>query len=419
MPNVSVPTSKSVSNRLLILQQAYFPTLRIEGLSQSNDTLLLNNLLEEVKRTPEDGNCLLDVGNCGTAFRFLMPYLAMRKGNWFIMGDRRMSERPINPLVDALREWGAYVEKVDCFEHFPHKGKTPLLCIRGTDLQPKDLTLDLSQSSQFLSALMMAAPAFDRPVTFHITPGAQSLSYVRMTASVMQELGMEVEVAETYVTVFPLKTRKCPSIVSVPCDWSGAAFWWVLAALCKPPFSLNVEGIQLDERQPDSCIVQLLSDWGVKTTFYNDFAVIEKSDHLVLPDHLRLDAGECPDLVPLLVVMCTLLYLPAVFENAEILQYKESDRIFALEHNLLAWARLYLKGKNLYLDPISFPDTPSCFPVFKDHRIALAFSLFTVMQPDLGIPAPVFYKSYPRFVRFLKRLRRKNNIVWPDGFPDF
>lgn len=422
---VSLPTSKSISNRLLMLKHIFSLPLQIEALSDADDTKVLKSLLETIKT---DGN-LLDVSNCGTAFRFLLPYLAWKKGEWLIIGDRRMAERPIDPLVSELELWGAKIEKPDCnvlelektrraflSANLPQTApisdnKVPLLHITGAVLHPRDLYVDLSQSSQFLSALMMAAPLSENPVTFYFQPRIHSMPYLKMTAAIMLQLGFQVEMGMDKVTVFPFKNNSeiCniaeKTRLRVASDWSSAAFWWVWASLQPTEYCLRVNGIQFDDNQADSCVVSLLEPFGVSTVFDDNGALVEKKAVLHLPEKLCFDANDSPDLVPLIVSMCCLKQIPALVKNVENLRYKESDRILALKGNLDRWMDFSMEENDLILAPLSKPKPPFCFDSYMDHRITMALALFVTLQSDLRITdRDVVSKSYPSFWQQLEKI---------------
>ena len=197
IPVVAVPASKSVCNRLLMLQHTAFPSLRLTGLSESADTRLLQSLLERITcSSRKSGLVELDVRNCGTAFRFLLPFLAGREGAWRIVGDERLRQRPILPLVELLRGWGADIR-------MPEEGSVPLEISGNPDLQPQSAFVDIGGSSQFLSALLLSLPAFGKEVSFRYAPDAASASYLRMTVGLMQALGLQVTASEGEVRYVP------------------------------------------------------------------------------------------------------------------------------------------------------------------------------------------------------------------------
>ena len=371
---VQVPASKSLSNRLLVLKYSVFPQLQLHDLSASDDTCLLQSLLEKIQAAPAEGERVeLDVGNCGTAFRFLLPYLSQKKGKWRIVGAERMRQRPIRPLADVLRAWGAEIR-------MPETDSLPME-ITGRELHPADTFVDISQSSQFLSALLLMLPALQKDVCLRYNPQAASVSYLRMTVQVMRQLGMDIRDEDGAISFRTASSALKMTELTVERDWSSAAFWWAWAALQPAPYHMLVEDVPCSSVQADAVIHRLLSPWGVQTRFTEEGARIEKTQPLQLPASLAFDGRNCLDLIPLLSVLCHLLEIPHAFTGVENLQLKESDRIAAVGANLQRAA----------------DGPPYFFRSFEDHRIVMAFSLFSAFgEVSFDHPEAVA-KSYPAF----------------------
>ena len=402
IPVVTVPASKSVSNRLLMLQHTAFPSLRLSGLSESDDTRLLQQLLERADASAEiDGCVTLDAGNCGTAFRFLLPYLAGKRGRWRIVGDDLLRRRPIRPLAELLRSWGADIR-------MPEYGSVPLEINGNPDLHPQSGHVDLNESSQFLTALLLALPAFGKEVRFRYAPDAASISYLRMTVGLMQALGLMVTETEGEIRYLPGEEPLLPDECRVEGDWSAAAYWWAWAALQPPPFALCVQGVSETSWQGDACIRRLLAMWGLQTVFTSDGVWVEKTVPFNLPATFRMDARNCLDLVPLLAVLCLLSGIPSCFDGVANLRLKESDRVEALRENLSPWADVTFSDGSLCVVPTG---TPLCGPVsfrsFMDHRIVMALNLFSAFVPVSFDYPEVVSKSYPSFWEQVAAIVRK------------
>ncbi len=402
IPVVAVPASKSVSNRLLMLQHTAFPSLRLTGLSESADTRLLQSLLERITcSSRKSGLVELDVQNCGAAFRFLLPFLAGREGVWRIVGDERLRQRPILPLVELLRGWGADIR-------MPEEGSVPLEISGNPDLQPQSAFVDIGGSSQFLSALLLSLPAFGKEVSFRYAPDAASASYLRMTVGLMQALGLQVTATEGEVRYAPGPNPELQEEFHVEGDWSAAAYWWAWAALQPHSFSLLVKNLTYSPWQGDTCIRRILAPWGVRSVLTADGALVIKCAPPLLPDTFRLDARNCLDLVPLLVVLCLLSGIPSRFDGVDNLRLKESDRVEALRENLSPWADVTFSGGCLSVVPTG---TPVCGPVsfrsFMDHRIVMVLNLFSAFVPVSFDNPEVVSKSYPAFWEQVGALVRK------------
>lgn len=371
---VQVPASKSLSNRLLMLKYSAFHQLQLHNLSASDDTRLLQSLLEKIRDSHPEGEIVeLDVENCGAAFRFILPYLSQKKGRWRIVGTERMCQRPIQPLVDVLRGWGAEIRMSE-------SGSLPME-ITGRELHPADAFVDISQSSQFLSALLLLLPSLQQDICLHYNPQAASVSYLRMTVEVMRQSGLEIRDRNGVIRYRAASSVSEKMDLTVERDWSSAAFWWAWAALQPVPYRLFIEGLADTVCQADAVMHRLLSFWGLQTHFTEAGTWVEKLQPLHLPQHFAFDGRNCLDLIPLLEVLCHLLEIPHVFTGVENLQLKESDRIAAVKTNL----RLAADGP------------PYVFRSFGDHRIVMAFSLFSAFGKVTFDHPEAVSKSYPAF----------------------
>lgn len=371
---VQLPASKSISNRLLMLKYSCFRQLQLHGLSTSEDTRLLQRLLEKISVADATaGRVELDVGNCGTAFRFLLPYLSLKSGKWRLVGSERMCARPIRPLADVLRVWGADIR-------LPDSGSLPLE-ITGCDLHPVDIFVDISQSSQFLSALLLSLPALHKDVCLRYDVSASSVSYIQTTLQLMQDLGMDIRDRSGEIIYSASSSELKKTDCTVEGDWSAAAFWWAWTALQPAPYRLLVEHLADTGCQADAKIYRLLSSWGIRTRFTEEGAWVEKMHPLHLPGNFVFDGRNCLDLVPLLSVLCHLLDIPHVFTGVENLKLKESNRSEAVQANLLS----------------ASAGPPFFFHSYNDHRIVMAFTLFAALgKVSFDYPECVV-KSYPAF----------------------
>ena len=213
---IDLPSSKSISNRLLIIQALCEKNFQINNLSNSNDTTYLKKALEMNSGT-------IDVGAGGTTFRFLSAYLAGRKGKEFILtGTNRIKERPIKELVEVLRTLGSkitYLEK----KHFPP------LKIKGRRMIGGKVSIDGGISSQFISSLLLIAPTLQKGIILKIKGEIVSKPYIEMTLKLMQQYGIIYTWTDNIITISPQKYS--PKRFHVESDWSAATFWFEIAAL--------------------------------------------------------------------------------------------------------------------------------------------------------------------------------------------
>ncbi|KKL76620.1 hypothetical protein LCGC14_2043050, partial [marine sediment metagenome] len=184
---ITLPSSKSISNRLLILNALAEKEGRLENLSGSDDTRVLVEGLGT-------GEGTVDIGHAGTSMRFLAAYLSIQPGEYILTGSRRMQQRPIGKLVDALKDLGAKIEYLD-------RTGYPPLSIRGKMLNGGEINVDSSISSQYISALMMIGPALKEGLVIRLKNEVVSASYIQLTQSLMRDLGIPVKFTGTRIEV--------------------------------------------------------------------------------------------------------------------------------------------------------------------------------------------------------------------------
>ncbi len=214
---ISLPASKSISNRLLILNALAEKPGTIKNLSESDDTQVLLHALER----PSE---MIDIGHAGTAMRFLTAFLSIRKGEHILTGSERMQNRPIKELVDALKNLDAVIS-------YAGKEGYPPLSIKGRSLEGGEISIDSSISSQYISALMLIAPVLRRGLIIHLQKEMVSSSYIRLTSSIMQKLGIPVVFSETTIQIPNQKIGGRDILVEA--DWSAASYWYSMAAMCR------------------------------------------------------------------------------------------------------------------------------------------------------------------------------------------
>ena len=346
--------------------------------------------IEELSLQP----VVVDVEDCGAAYRFLMPLLALTPGQWLLTGTPRLLQRPIQPLVDVLRGIGADIERVE--EGWLILGKTDSHSGDGLSL-----TIDASQSSQLASALVLAAPLLGLRTLHLTTTDIPSLPYLQMTLACMRDY-----------PVFVPGVSVPDALIGAPGDWSAALFWFAYARL-HPENQYSLSPLTLDSVQGDSAIVQWfrmlnMSVSGTDTEFCRDakFCVstppcIEiHAEPLNEMPKMVLDVRDNLDTVPVMAVLAALLPADITFQNVHNLRLKESDRLQAIVTQLQPYADIELKGEELHVVGKGCPiDAYSVFDTHHDHRLAMAFLLFgpKVILKDTDC----LRKSYPGLLKDL------------------
>lgn len=386
-----LPASKSISNRLLILNALAETPGRLANLSDSNDTRVLARALERQGGT-------IDIGHAGTAMRFLTAYLSIREGDFVLTGSERMQQRPIGKLVEALTGMGAEIR------YLGNPGYPPL-SIRGGRLSGGEVSVDSSISSQFISALMMIGPALERGLLLHLENEPASVSYLHLTRNLMTELGIPVRFEGRTIEVPPVRFRG--KDMRIEGDWSAAGYWYAMAALEGGGIRFEIGGLERNSYQGDSVLPELFEPLGVETAFAKDGILLSARDRK--PDEFVFNFSNNPDLVQTLVVVCGLLGLPFRMRGTRTLKIKETDRVLALQAEMKKLGIVLNAGQEG--ESISWdgrkrvePALPIQIRTYQDHRMAMAFAPAVLRFPGLIIEDPgVVNKSYPGFWEDLRR----------------
>ena len=385
---ISLPTSKSISNRALMIAALCGGEPQVLHPALCDDTTVMVDALAR-----QEGD--INVGAAGTAMRFLTAYFATREGMTVTLdGVERMRHRPIGPLVDALRSLGAHIE------YLGQEGFPPLQ-ITGTAMHGGDITMAGDVSSQFISAVMMILPAIGGG-SIQLTGNIVSAPYIHMTAAVMRSMGATVDFTGNTIAVG--NGYKGNDIV-VEADWSAAAPWYALAALL-PQSGITLQGLTADSNQGDARLVDLGSRLGIASRFDAHGVSLDTSRFIDCCCSNFADMAATPDLVPSWAVLMCLLERSFRMTGVRTLRLKESDRIEALRQELLKLGYvLKIEGEDAiswYGERVAVTTQPPVIDTHSDHRMAMAFAPAAVRFPGLIIrDADVVSKSYPAYWRHL------------------
>ena len=365
---IDLPGSKSISNRLLIIQALCKQEFAITNLSSSEDTKSLQKALKAT-------NATIDVGAAGTSFRFLTAYLSTLVGNKFILtGSNRMKERPIKELVDALLDLGIEIKYLE-------KSGFPPLEILGTEITENKVSIDGQISSQFISALLLIAPTLRNGLKLQVSGKIVSRPYIIMTLKLMEEFGISHTWLENTIEIKPQKYSA--KDYNIEADWSAASFWYEIAALCSS-CNIILNGLTENSIQGDRKVMELFKNLGVQTKFKNGSIILSKKEENDISKEINLI--NTPDLYQPL--KCTLFAknLTTRFLGLQSLKDKETNRVKAVEKELL----------NLV--------TTKRITTYKDHRMAMSFAPLCLKYNTLQIyDVAVVEKSYPNFWNDLKK----------------
>lgn len=392
---VELPASKSISNRLLIINALSGNTIEISNLSEANDTVVLQRVLSDINTSqpPSEINC----EDAGTVMRFLTAFFSIQQGKWLLKGTERMHQRPIAILVDKLKELGADIE-------YKEKEGYPPLLITGKKLNGGKLSVDATISSQYISALMLVAPYLQHGLQIELKGNVASQPYIEMTAALMLKSGVEVGFKKNTISVPQAGYRS--GKIEVENDWSAASYWYALAAISN--YGIKLHGLQHNSTQGDSIVVKLMEEFGVKTTYNSSGVLLTKATERT--KYFEYNFSQCPDLAPTFVCLCAAMGIPAKFSGMESLAIKESDRTAALATELNKLGVVFIQ-KQKYWELVPGKNTlnllePVALDTYGDHRLAMAFSVFKLQHfSKVTINnTEVVKKSYPTFWQEFEKL---------------
>ena len=384
--------SKSESNRLLVLQ-ALYPDIEIANIAFCDDTTVLQKALA----SQED---MLDIHHAGTAMRFLTAYLAATTQKEITLtGSPSMLQRPIGPLVDALRDMGAAIT------YTGKQGYPPLKIAPATLIG--NVTIDASVSSQYISALALIGPYLKKGLTLTLTGNITSKPYIDMTLSLLSSIGVESTFKGQDIRILPLKKSNKVKI-AVEGDWSSASYFYSLVALSKKR-CVHLSSFKTNSLQADAALASLYKTLGVTTTAIDSQTIALSKNDTPLPAGFKADLTPSPDLAQTIAVTCFGLGIACHLTGLHTLKIKETDRLVALQNELTKLgAVVHITQDTLLLESheIAFENRTQDIEIasYDDHRMAMAFGvlaeLFCVTIQD----PMVVTKSYPAFYSDLKKM---------------
>ncbi len=391
--SIQLPYSKSISNRLLMLRMLAGNTFEIEHLSDADDT----RIMEEAIRNYEQGFDVIDVGEAGTAARFLTAYFALKAKPVILTGSSSLLKRPISPLVDTLRSMGAMIEYLDTPEYLP-------LQFKGGRLHGGDIRINADISSQFVSALLMIAPLLPQSLNLQLVNQEVSMPYIDLTIHLMNICGARVTRLQNNFIQVDNSGYNFSGVISVEPDWSAAAPWFAMSAL-QPYTSFFLQGLDINSLQADKSLIDAFKLMGVSVSASTEGIFLKSSGATV--QEIQFDFRNCPDIAQSVIVVASALGIRGMFTGLNTLQFKETDRYTALKEQL---SRLGVNcaGKPheelIFGHHASFPSSATIF-TYHDHRMALAFAPLVCIMDSLTIIEPqVVNKSYPSFWKHLEQI---------------
>ncbi|MGI9653369.1 3-phosphoshikimate 1-carboxyvinyltransferase [Chryseobacterium sp. RLHN22] len=394
---IQISGSKSISNRLLILE-SLFKNIKIGNLSNSQDTQLLKKALSENTDT-------VDIHHAGTAMRFLTSYYSIQDGKTTILtGSKRMKERPIKNLVTALQNLGVEIEYLE------NEGFPPLK-ITGRKITETKVDVPSNISSQFITSLLLIAGKLENGLEINLVGEVTSRSYIEMTLNILTKFGIKNSFIGNTIKVESTNNHQLSTInYEVESDWSSASYFYSFAALGRK--TIHLKSFYKESTQGDSAIAEIYEKFfGIITTFKEEEhqLTLQPTEDFKFPEKIVLDMNNCPDIAQTLCVTAAGLKIPFEISGLGTLRVKETDRLLAL-HNELKKLGTETEFTDLTIKSIGFNDPQENISIatYQDHRMAMSFAPFCLMKELHIEEEDVVEKSYPMFWEDLKIILNEN-----------
>ena len=384
---VSLPASKSLSNRALIIQAICKEAFSISNLSQAKDTKVLKEALENFSNT-------INTDDAGTSMRFLTAFFSIQKQEVVLRGSKRMHERPIAPLVEALNSLGANIS-------YLQKDGYPPLHIKKGNIQGGDIQVNSTISSQFISALLLIAPTLSGGLTIKLKGNLVSKSYLEMTLKMMAYFGIEYKWSSQTIQIKEQQYKA--KDISIENDWSAVTFWLEIVAIAEQA-QIELNGLCKNSWQGDIKALSIFSKLGVNYRFDNNQLILFKE--LKKKPAKQLNLIKTPDLAQ--AICCTYACLKHRLKiiGLSTLKIKETDRISAIQSELkkLGVDTKITQNSILIKDFCEYVGTP-LIKTNQDHRMAMSFAPLSLRFGKLIIEdVDVVKKSYPTFWEELEKV---------------
>lgn len=387
---ITIPSSKSESNRILIIKELSNYNFKINNLSNSDDTIILQNILNN----KNNNNNVFDVGAAGTTMRFLTSYFSILSGERILTGSNRMKSRPIKILVDALNSIGANISYIE-------KDGYPPIKIKGNPNITGKIQIDSTISSQYITSLILIAPILKNGLVLEFKNNKVSESYITMTLDIIKKFGINYILNNNILEIQNQKYKKIDEY-TIEGDWSSVSYWYSFAALSNN-CNLIINGLKYPSLQGDSIISKIFESFGVKTEFIETGIKLIKTDNIT--KEFNFDFINCPDLAQTVIVIMSCLGISGKLTGLKTLKIKETNRIFALKNELLKFGiNCNIIDDSIYIDNPKIKYSIDNIETYEDHRMAMSFSVLSMIFSNIKIKNPlVVSKSYPSFYSDLEK----------------
>ena len=380
---ITLNSSKSESNRLLIIQALSKEIININNLSNANDTIILKNLLNK------NSNSIWNIEDAGTTMRFLTSFLSLKKNEVKITGSKRMEKRPIAILVNALNEIGAKIK------YLKKEGYPPIYIKNKISQKINSIQINGNISSQYISSLLLIAPILKNGIKIKIVEPFYSKPYVEMTLSLMKNFGIKYKWNKNKIKI--TNQKYLSGSYKIESDWSAASYWYSIVSINDHIRSLKLIGLRKNSFQGDKIIADIMKNIGVYTRFERDGISLIKNSNLESTKEINFK--NCPDLAQTILVIAAVKKIKLKLKGLESLKIKETDRLIAMKKELKKIGCNFYEANDEWILEKRNNKLPKKLIIntYKDHRIAMSFAPLS-SKLELVIRDPeVVNKSYPNF----------------------
>ena len=380
---IQITGSKSESNRLLLLR-ALYSEISIKNVSNSDDSVLMQKALTS------DAD-IIDIHHAGTAMRFLTAYFSIQGNREVILtGSARMKERPIKILVEAVRRLGANITYLE------NDGFPPIRIV-GKKMTEHKVSLMANVSSQYISALLLIASKLENGLELHLEGKITSIPYIKMTLSLLNEVGIETSFIENTIIVKPSTSSLKKQTLTVESDWSSASYFYSVIALSEIGTEITISAYKKQSLQGDSVLAELYKSFGVETHYTENSVRLVKFKE-VHTAATKFHLSDAPDIAQTIAVTAFGLGIACDMTGLHTLKIKETDRLVALKTELeKLGASVTISDDALHLKSSDEIKSGISIATYKDHRMAMAFAPLGLKTAIHIENADVVSKSYPQF----------------------
>lgn len=387
--SINLSGSKSITNRVLILNSLYNNSLQLQNLSKSQDSQMMKDALFSKE------HCI-DIHHAGTAMRFLTAFFSIQENRETILtGSHRMKERPIKILVDALNQLGANISYVE------NEGYPPLE-IKGKGIKSNIINLPSNISSQYITALCLIGTKLEKGLVIELEGKITSRPYITMTLQILNKIGIKTLFNQNKITIYPVsEIRKQQYIIES--DWSSASYHYSICAL-SDNLTIKLKYLFEDSLQADRRAADIYQKFfGINTTFNTNEITLCKQPSFKYPNFIELDMNDCPDIAQTVALTAFGLRIPIKITGLETLKIKETDRLVALKNELeKCGGKVEITDNSFTLLKVNSFNANQKIETYNDHRMAMSFAPLKLLFP-LEIKNPdVVVKSYVEFWNDMK-----------------